>query len=129
MILPECKHEPTEEEKQGALYCRYHKRSDHHTMDCYALRNIFHKKVAKSDLVIKNGKRANQRMHKPKVVMTFFIGCDDPMEEEAENIASSSVALAPLQDEDMMLQIQQDDQVHAFIEGMGLKQLARREAT
>ena len=47
-------------------------------------------------MVIKNGKCADQRMHRPKVAMTFFIGCDDPMEEEAKNIASSSVALAPL---------------------------------
>ena len=27
---------------------------------------------------------------------TFFIRCDDPMEEKAKNIASSSVAPAPL---------------------------------
>ena len=103
VVLPKCKREPTEEEKQGALYFQYHKRSDHHTMDCYALRNIFHEKVAKGDLVIKNGNHANQRMYRPKVAMTFFIGCDNPMEEEAENIASSSVALAPLQDEKITL--------------------------
>lgn len=42
VVLPDCKHEPTKEEKKGALYCRYHRRNDHHTMDCYALRNIFH---------------------------------------------------------------------------------------
>ena len=56
VVLPECKPEPTEEEKRGALYCWYHRRSDHHTMDCYALRNIFHEKVTMGDLVVKNGK-------------------------------------------------------------------------
>lgn len=50
-------------------------------MDCYALRNIFHENVAKGDLVITYGKHANQRMHKPEVTMTFFIGCEDPMEK------------------------------------------------
>lgn len=54
-------------------------------------------------MVIKNGKRAFQRMNRPEVSMTFFIGCDDPMEEEAENIANSSVAPTPLQDEEMTL--------------------------
>nr|POE53130.1 hypothetical protein CFP56_13673 [Quercus suber] len=96
VVLPKCKHEPTEEEKQGALYCWYHKRSDNHTMDCYALKNTFHEKVAKVDLVIKNRKCTDQRMHRPKVATTFFTGCDDPMEEEAENMVSSNVALAPL---------------------------------
>ena len=57
VVLLECKHEPIKEEKQGVLYCRYHRRSDHHTIDCYALRNIFHEKVADGDLVIKNRKR------------------------------------------------------------------------
>ena len=37
MVLPECKCEPTEEEKRGALYCRYHRRNDHDTMDYYTL--------------------------------------------------------------------------------------------
>ena len=55
VTLPECKHEPTEEEKWNPLYWRYHKRCDHHTMDCYALRNIFHDRVVKEDLVIKAG--------------------------------------------------------------------------
>ena len=39
----------------------YHRRIDHHTMDYCALGNIFHEKVAKGDLVIKNGKRGDQR--------------------------------------------------------------------
>ena len=78
------------------LYYWYHRRNDHHTMDYYAIRNIFHEKVAKGDLVIKNGKCADQRMHRLEVAMTFFIGCKDPMEEEVENIASSSSAPAPL---------------------------------
>ena len=80
MVLPECKHEPIEEEKRSPLYCRYHKRCDHHTMDCYALRNIFHDRVAKGDLVIKAGKRADPRMHRLEVAMTFFIGREDFME-------------------------------------------------
>lgn len=53
------------------LYCRYYRKSDHYTMDCYAPRNIFHEKVAKGNLVIKNGKRTDIRMHRPKVTMTF----------------------------------------------------------
>lgn len=35
-------------------------------MDCYALSNIFHEKVAKGDLVIKNGKHVDARMNRPK---------------------------------------------------------------
>ena len=56
VVLPECKREPTDEEKRGPLYYKYHRRCDHHTMDCYALRNIFNERVAKGDLVIKGGK-------------------------------------------------------------------------
>ena len=52
-------------------------------MDCYVLRNIFHDRVAKGDLVIKAGKKADPRMCRPEVAMTFFIGCKDPMEKEA----------------------------------------------
>ena len=126
VVLPECKREWIEEEKRGALYYRYHWKSDHHTMDYYALRNIFHEKMAKGDLV-KNGKCIDQRMRKPEVAMTFFIGCNDPMKEEAENMASSSVAPTPLHNEEMMLQIQQGDKMHAFLERMGIRPLARRE--
>nr|POE76690.1 hypothetical protein CFP56_75049 [Quercus suber]POE79296.1 hypothetical protein CFP56_15237 [Quercus suber] len=129
VVLLQCKCEPIEEEKRGVLYYRYHRRSDHHTMDCYALRNIFHEKVAKGDLFIKNGKRVDQRMHRPEVAMTFFIGCEDPMEEEVERFASSSNTPLPLQDEEMMFQNQQDDKVHAFLKGIGLRPLARRKAT
>lgn len=50
------------------------------------------------------------------------------MEEEAENMASSNVAPAPLQDEEITLRVQQDDKVHAFFEGMDLRPLARRDA-
>ena len=96
-------------------------------MDYYALRNIFHEKVAKGDLVIKNGKRTNQRMHRPKVAITFSMGCEDLMEEEARSAASSRTASAPLQDEEMKLRIQQDDKVHTFLKGIGLKPLAKRE--
>ena len=60
VVLPDYKHEPTEEEKQDPLYYRYHRRCDHHNMDCYALRNISHDKVAKCNLVIKVGKRLTQ---------------------------------------------------------------------
>ena len=41
VVLPECKRESTYKENRGPLYYRYHRRCDHHTMDCYALRNIF----------------------------------------------------------------------------------------
>ena len=106
VTLLEYKHEPTEEGKQNPLYCRYHRRCDHHTIDCYALRNIFHDRLAKGDLVIKVGKRADPRMRRPEVAMTFFIGRKDPMEEEAENMASSSLAPPPLVDEEMVTKIQ-----------------------
>ena len=56
--------------------------------------------------------------------MTFFIGCEDQMEEEARNAANSSITPAPLQDEEMTFRIQQDDKVHTFLEGMGLRPLA-----
>ena len=49
------------------------------------------------------------------------------MKEEAENMASSSVAPTPLHNEEMMLQIQQGDKMHAFLERMGIRPLARRE--
>nr|POE89448.1 hypothetical protein CFP56_01804 [Quercus suber] len=127
VTLPECKHEPTEKEKRNPLYCRYHKRCDHHTMDCYALRNIFHDRVAKENLVIKVGKRVDPRMHRLEVTMTFFIGCEDPMEEEVENMASSSLAPPPLEDEEMITRIQQEDKIHSFLEGIGLRPMARRE--
>ena len=75
-------------------------------MDCYALRNIFHDKVAKGDLVVKARKRADPRMRRLEVAMTFFIGREDPMEEEVENMASSSSAPPPLVDEEMVTRIQ-----------------------
>ena len=106
VTLLEYKHEPTEEGKQNPLYCRYHRRCDHYTIDCYALRNIFHDRLAKGDLVIKVGKRADPRMRRPEVAMTFFICRKDPMEEEAENMASSSLAPPPLVDEEMVTKIQ-----------------------
>ena len=40
-----------------------------------------------------------------KVAMTFFIGCEDPMEEKARSMASSSVAPPSLQDEEITLRI------------------------
>ena len=61
--------------------------------------------MANGDLVVKNGKRTNQKMHRPKVAMTFFMGCEDPMEEEAGRAASSITASAPLRDEEMKLRI------------------------
>ena len=97
-------------------------------MDCYALRNIFHDKVAKGDVVIKAGKRFDPRLRGPEVAMTFFMGYEDPMEEEVENMASSSSAPPPLLDEEMVTRIQLEDKIHFFLEGIGLKPLARREA-
>lgn len=105
VVLPECKHESTDEEKRGPVYCRYHRRCDHHTMDCYVLRKIFYEWVAKVDLVIKGRKRADPRMHRPEVAMTFFMGHKDPIVEEVENMASSSSAPPPIQDEEMVLSI------------------------
>ena len=105
MTLPECKHEPTKEDKRNPLYCWYHKRCNHHTMDCYDLRNIFHDRVAKGDLIIKAGKRANPRMRRLEMAMTFFIGREDLMEEEAENMASTSSAPPSLVDEEMIARI------------------------
>ena len=90
VVFPECKRESTYEENRGPLYCRYHRRCDHHTMDCYALINIFHERIAKGDLVIQGGKRADPRMRRLEVAMTFFMGHEDLMKEEVENMASSS---------------------------------------
>nr|POE82380.1 hypothetical protein CFP56_68724 [Quercus suber] len=56
-------------------------------------------------------------------------GHEDPMKEEAENIASSNLAPPPLVDEEMVMRIQQEDKIHAFLEGIGLKLMARRKAT
>ena len=75
-------------------------------MDCYALRNIFHDRVAKGDLFVKAKKRANRRMRRLEVAMTFLLGSEDPMEEEAENMASNSSALPSLVDEEMIARIQ-----------------------
>ena len=50
-------------------------------MDCFALRKRFYEKVPKNDLVIKNEKHMDIRMHRSKVAMTFFMGCEDPMKE------------------------------------------------
>nr|POE89673.1 hypothetical protein CFP56_38061 [Quercus suber] len=83
VMLPECKHEPTEEGKRNPFYCR----------------------LAKGDLVIKAGKRADPRMRTPAVVRTFFIGHKELMEEEAENMASNSLAPPPLVDEEMVTRI------------------------
>ena len=47
--------------KSEVRFTVYHRRIDHHIMDYYALGNIFNEKVAKGDLVIKNGKRGDQR--------------------------------------------------------------------
>ena len=75
-------------------------------MDCYTLRNIFHDSVAKRDLVIKAGKRVDSRMRRPEVAMTFSMGREDHMEEEVENMASSSSASPSLIDEEMIVRIQ-----------------------
>ena len=74
-------------------------------MDCYVLRNIFHDRVAKGDLVIKAGKRADPRMRRLEVVITFFIGLEDPMEKEAKNMVSSSSTLPHLVDEEKVMRI------------------------
>nr|POF03727.1 hypothetical protein CFP56_06646 [Quercus suber] len=43
---------------------------------------------------------SDPRMHRPEVAMTFFMGHEDPTEEEVENMASSSSTPLPLQNED-----------------------------
>ena len=104
-VLPECKREPTKEEKRCPLYSRYYRRCDHHTMDCYALRNIFHDRIVKEDSIIKAGKKVDPRMCRPEVAMTFFMGRKDPMKEESGNMASSNSAPSPLLDEEMVTRI------------------------
>ena len=47
-------------------------------------------------MVIKNRKCTDQRIHRPKVAMTFFIGCESPMEDEARSMVNCSVAPLPL---------------------------------
>ena len=70
-------------------------------------------------MVIKTGKRADPWIRRPEVVKTFFIGREDPMEEQSENMASSSSALPSLADEEMIARIQQEDKIHFFLEGIG----------
>ena len=67
-------------------------------------------------------------MHRPEVAKTFCMGREDLMEEEVENMASSSSAPLPLLDEERVRRIQQEDKIHSFLEGIGLRPLARREA-
>nr|POF01938.1 hypothetical protein CFP56_06391 [Quercus suber] len=67
---------------EGHAFTWYHKRCDHHAMDCYALKNIFHERVAKGDLVIKGGKRADPRISRPEVAMTFFTGREIPWKKK-----------------------------------------------
>ena len=74
-------------------------------MDCYDLRNIFHDRLAKGDLVIKAGKKAGSRIRRLEVAMNFFKGREDPVEEEAKNMASSSSAPPPFVDEEMVTRI------------------------
>ena len=129
VVLPKCKHEPTKEEKRSPLYCRYHRRCNYHTMDCYALRNIFHDRMAKGVLIIKARKRVGPRMRRLEVAMTFFMGRENPMEEEARNMASSNSVPLPSLDEEMVTRIQQEDKIHSFLKGIGLRPVARKEAT
>ena len=42
----------------------------------------------------------------PEVAKAFFIECEDLIEKEAENIASNSAALVPLQNAEITLRIQ-----------------------
>lgn len=81
------------------------RRCDHHIMDFYALGNIFHDRVVKGDLIIKAGKKADLRMRRLEVAMTFIMGREDSMEEEVENMASSSLAPPPLLEEEMVIRI------------------------
>ena len=97
-------------------------------MDYYALRNIFHDRVAKGDLVIKAGKKADPRMCRLEVAMTFFTGHEDPMEKEAKNMVISSSAPPPLVDEEKVMRIQQEDKIHSFLERIGHRPMVRREA-
>nr|POF03390.1 hypothetical protein CFP56_60579 [Quercus suber] len=77
--------------------------------------------VAKGDLVIKNGKRVDQRMHILEIAMKSFIGYEDLMKDEAVSATNSSFTPPPMQDEKMALRIQQNDKVHSFLEGIGLR--------
>ena len=61
--------------------------------------------------------------------MTFFIGRENCREEEAENMASNSSASPLLIDEEMIARIQQEDKIHSFLEGIGLRPIAKKEAT
>ena len=67
-------------------------------------------------------------MRRPELAMTFFMGREDPMEEDTENMASSNSAPPPLGDEEMVIRIQQEDKIHSVLEGIGLRPMARREA-
>ena len=59
--------------------------------------------------------------------MTFLMGHEDHMEEEVKNMVSNSLTPPLLRDEEVVIRIQQDDKIHSFLEGIGLRPLAKRE--
>nr|POE69226.1 hypothetical protein CFP56_74650 [Quercus suber] len=63
-----------------------------------------------------------------RLVDVCIIGHNNPMEEEAENMASSSLTPPPLVDEEMVTRIEQDDKMHFFLDGIGFRPMATREA-
>lgn len=82
--------------------------------------SIFHEKVAKGKLVLKNvAELTKQRMHRPEVVMTFFISNEDPIEDEAGSITTISSMVPPAHSEEMALKIQQDEKVQSFLKEIG----------
>ena len=58
VTVPPVKKEANHEEKKSSNFCKYHKRRSHHTMDCYTLRAIFHKKVSNGDIRFRDKKKA-----------------------------------------------------------------------
>ena len=51
VTLPPIKKEPSIEERKNSNFYRYHRQKSHHTMDCYTLCTIFHKKVSNGEIM------------------------------------------------------------------------------
>ncbi len=73
VTLPPMKKEPSHKEKKSSNFCKYHRCRSHHTMDCYTLRAIFHKKVSNGEIRFRDKKRAQgERNRKDKGVVMMF---------------------------------------------------------
>ncbi|GMY34426.1 H0502G05.11 protein [Fagus crenata] len=88
VTLPLIKKEPNTEERKNSKFCRYHRRKSHHTMDCYMLFAIFHKKVSNGEIRFRDRKKTHREgsEKEKEVIMTIAEKGELPSEGE-ERIA------------------------------------------